>query len=521
MARAKLLSLLILLAGAPLPAATVPAGFDDTLVAGVGATALAFTPDSRLLIATQPGALRILQGGTLLATPALTIPAASICTTAEQGLLGVAVDPVFGTTPHIFLFYTFRRPDGTCVNRVSRFTLPAGNVIDPGTELVLIDNMPAPSGSHNAGDVHFGKDGHLYVSIGEGGINFAARFEHVLTGKILRITKDGNIPADNPFQGPGTARCNVTGHTTEGSKCQETFAWGLRNPFRIAFDPNAAGTRFFVNDVGNGHWEEIDLGQAGADYGWNLCEGTHNAVSDDPCTNAPPGHVGPLFEYRHNQVIPGTTSPANCNSITGGAFVPNGVWPGHDGVYLFGDWVCGEIFKLTESGGVWSASDFAQGVGVVTAMIFGPHDGGQALYYAKSDFSGGGEVRRIARTPAVGPLDYFTIAPCRLVDTRVAGPALAAGSTRGFMATGSCGIPPAAKVIATNVTVVSPSSTGHLQIWPGGTPATSTSVINFGAGQTRSNNMVILLGSGGGFDVLGAFPGGSAHLIVDVVGWFE
>ncbi|MBA2490711.1 MAG: PQQ-dependent sugar dehydrogenase [Gammaproteobacteria bacterium] len=92
-------------------------------------------------------------------------------------------------------------------------------------------------------------------------------------GKILRITRDGGIPPNNPFMGANSARCALTGRTTAGKHCQETFATGLRNPFRMAFDPNAASTRFFINDVGQITWEEINLGQAGADYGWNLREG--------------------------------------------------------------------------------------------------------------------------------------------------------------------------------------------------------------------------------------------------------
>ena len=518
----------LMLAAAPL-AAAVPAGFADILVASLGSpTALAFTPDGRLLITTKAGQLRIHAGGSLLATPALTFPASSICNASEQGLLGVAVDPAFATTRHIFLFYTSEKPGGGCVNRVSRFTLPDSNVVDLATELVLVDNMPSPAGNHNAGDLHFGRDGFLYISIGDGGCDYAgdsgcagandaARDQHVLTGKILRITKTGGIPASNPFQGAGTARCNVTGQTTAGNKCQETFAWGLRNPFRFSMDPNAAGTRFFINDVGQGRWEEIDEGTAGADYGWNLCEGAHDNGSDGACTNAPPGHVAPIYDYRHGQVIPGTTSPTNCNSITGGAFVPDGLWPGFDGSYLFADFVCGEIFSLRFSEGSWSAADFGQGLGGVTTMIFGPHAGGQALYY--STFANGGEVRKIFHT--LGPLDFHTATPCRIVDTRSSGPALAAGSTRSFRGTGPCGIPAAAKVLSANVTAINPSSAGHLRIFPGGTAAASTSVLNFAAGQTRANNALILLGADGDFLVFAGFPSGTAHMIVDVVGWFE
>ena len=125
-----------------------------------------------------------------------------------------------------------------------------------------------------------------------------------------------------PSRGPGTARCNVTGGTTAGNRCQETFAWGLRNPFRMAFDPNAAGTRFFINDVGQNQREEIDLGQAGADYGWNCREGSITNNTSGPCNPTPAGMVGPVYEYEHGEQIPGTTSPSSCNAITGGAFVP-------------------------------------------------------------------------------------------------------------------------------------------------------------------------------------------------------
>src|SRR5215210_7732548 len=127
----RLLPALMLAAALPL-AATVPAGFTDALVATLGSpTALAFTPDGRLLITTQAGVLRIYQGGALLATPALTFPASSICTNSERGLLGVAVDPEFVPTGYVYLFYTFKEPGGECVSRVSRFVLPDGNVINP------------------------------------------------------------------------------------------------------------------------------------------------------------------------------------------------------------------------------------------------------------------------------------------------------------------------------------------------------------------------------------------------------
>lgn len=521
MFRSTLVVLLTLLA-LPMAAATVPTGFTDVSLFDLGApTALAFTPDGRLLITTQSGQLRVYKDGALLTTPALSLGSTVLCSNSERGLLGVAVDPDFESNRYVYLFYTHAIPGG-CRNRVSRFTFGTGDTIDPITELVLVDNMPSPAGNHNAGDVHFGPDGYLYISIGDGGCdwagnsgcggdNDAARDQHVLTGKILRITKTGGIPPSNPFQGAGTAPCK-DGPTTPGTRCQETFSWGLRNPFRFAMNPNREEAWFFINDVGQGAWEEIDFGTPGADFGWNCREGAHDTGR---CAQAPPGAVDPFFEYQHGGFVPGT-SDSDCGSITGGAFVPNGLWPGYDDAFLFADFNCGKIFKITQgAGGVWTAVRFASGAGGVTSMIYGPHGPSQALYYLT--YAGGGQVHRVS----YGPFDYNTSTPCRLVDTRSAGPALAAGSTRTFTAAGVCGIPTTASTIAVNVTVIGASSAGNLQMWPAGTAATSTSVINFQAGQTRANNAFVTLGASGSFSVFADLPTGSAHLVVDVVGWFE
>jgi hypothetical protein len=170
----------------------------------------------------------------------------------------------------------------------------------------------------------------------------------------------------------------------------------LRNPFRIAFDPNAAGTRFFINDVGQGVWEEIDEGISGADYGWNIREGPCVNGSTTNCGPAPAGLINPVFAYPHTSDC--SASGVMGNSITGGAFVPNGVWPAQfEGSYLFGEFVCGKIFQLKPNGaGGFTASEFVTGLGGGSAvtMIFGPHQGTQALYY--TTFANGGQVRRIS-----------------------------------------------------------------------------------------------------------------------------
>ena len=401
-------------------AAVLPADFEDALVTGVGGpTSLAFTPDGRLLITTQGGQLRIYQNGALLASPALDLSSV-VCSNSERGLLGVAADPQFATNHFIYLYYTFNKfgvnpcPTGqptnpnNPVNRVARFTLNNNNTIDPASQLILVDNIISANGNHNGGDVQFGKDGLLYISVGDGGADYAgdsgaggandaARDKHVMLGKILRITSAGGIPASNPHQAADSGRCNVTGSTTVGNWCQEIFATGLRNPFRIVFDPNAAGTRFFINDVGQGTWEEIDDGLVGADYGWNIREGHCLNGSTSNCPAPPPGLTNPIFDYPHTSNC-GASGVAG-NSITGGAFVPTGLWPAeYNGVYLFGEFVCGKIFRLNPISGGYSASEFATGLGgsSAVAMLFGPYQNTQALYY--TTYASGGEVRRIRYT---------------------------------------------------------------------------------------------------------------------------
>ncbi len=251
-------------------ATTLPSGFKDELVTPVpNPTALAFTPDGRMLVATRAGRLRVYKNGALLSAPALNI-SDKTCSNIERGLLGVAVDPGFSTNRYVYLFYTYKK-HGVCpalqptnpdnpVHRVSRFAM-SGDTIALSTEQVLVDNIPSPNGDHNAGDLKFGKDGYLYASIGDGGcdyagdsgcqaLNDAPRDRNILLGKVLRITRDGGIPPSNPYTGSDSERCNVAGRTDPGKNCQETFASGLRNPFRLAFDPDASGTRFFINDVG-------------------------------------------------------------------------------------------------------------------------------------------------------------------------------------------------------------------------------------------------------------------------------
>ncbi len=390
-------------------AAVVPAGFTDAAVATIPApTSIAFMPDGRMLVTEQAGRLRVLTAaGSLLAAPALDL-SGRMCTGGERGLLGVATDPDPATRA-VYLFWTARGSSASCptsqtgtpagapTNRVSRFVLRDDNTVDPASETLLVGGIPSPAAIHNAGDLHVGKDGFLYVTTGDGGcdyagnsgcggLNDASRDRNVLLGKVLRVNRTTGAPApDNSFLGAGTASCRL-GSAPAGTICQETYAWGLRNPFRFAFDPDATGTVFHVNDVGQNVWDEVNRGIRGADYGWNVREGhcAQTGVESDCGGPLPAGMTNPIYDYSHS---------GGCGSITGGAFVPNGAWPAaYDAGYLFADYVCGKIFMLDGT----TRTEVATGLGSVVHLEFGPHAGRQALYY--TTYAGGGEIRRIAYT---------------------------------------------------------------------------------------------------------------------------
>jgi glucose/arabinose dehydrogenase len=444
--------MLVVVLGLLLPAQTlaefnVPGGFiDQPVVSGVPApTAIDWLPNGDLLIATQGGVLYRWNGAGD-AQPILNLSGA-VCASGEMGLLGLAVDPAFSGNRFIYLYFTHKKGGGGCdaanrANRVSRFTVDDSGV--PGGETVLIDNIAAPGGNHNAGDLQFDRNGLLYISVGDGGSTpDTARRLNTLNGKILRIDRNGGIPADNPIQGPGTMRCAATGgqnmvatpgenaekkkkrkakkkhkkhnhgkHKNKHKKhnhkrrnnrnkgrneptpnqptpialCQEIFATGLRNPFRIAFDPNDTNgaQQFFINDVGGGAWEEIDVGAPGADYGWPIREGPCVRGSTTDCPQ-PSGFVEPIHAYKHQ---------TTCRTITGGAFVPttNTNWPAaYQGDYLFADLACDTIFARDATTG--NVAPFATGSGAIH-LRFGPQD---ALYY--TTYEGGGQVRKILPNP--------------------------------------------------------------------------------------------------------------------------
>ena len=377
-------------------------------------TALAFAPGRRLLVATKGGRVLALERG--LGRPRRILDLRDrVCREGERGLVGLAVDPRFSRNRFIYVFYTRRR--GACgppaVNRLSRFVVREGGSVDPESEHVLLDRIPSPSRYHVGGDVQFGKDGLLYVAVGDGMCyyaagpgsverggcaghhgprNPAAREPNVLLGKILRVDRDGRAPRAN---GAGQ-RCALTGRTRAGARCREIFASGLRNPFRMAFDPTAESTRFFINDVGEQTWEEVNLGRRGADYGWNLREGRCPVGRTRGCAPAPPSLTDPIYTYRQPGARDHARGRRGCEAITGGAFVPHGSWPRRlQGDYLFADYVCGRITRLVRTPAGYRPRAFASRLGRSSAvhLAFGPGPDGTALFF--TSLAHGGEVMRI------------------------------------------------------------------------------------------------------------------------------
>ena len=318
---------------------TEAAGFtrNTAWIAGLAsATAFAQMPDGRLLVAEQGGALRVVKNGALLATPFVQL---TVDSSGERGLLGVAVDPAFASNGRVYLYYT--TTSGGTHNRVSRFTA-SGDVAAAGSELVLAD-LPALSSAtnHNGGAMHFGLDGKLYVAVGDNADSSNAPDLSKPLGKLLRLNADGSIPSDNPF------------FAAQSGLARAVWAYGLRNPFTFAVQPGSG--RLHINDVGEGSWEEINVGMPGANYGWPFTEG--------PTNNA--GITAPLFAYAHDDANPPGSGPGGFMTgfaIAGGAFYPGGgSFPAaFHGGYFFADFVRRSVAVLDlRSGNANAAYAFA------------------------------------------------------------------------------------------------------------------------------------------------------------------
>ncbi len=341
----------------------------------------------RLFVAEQAGRIRVLRSGIPLATPFLDL-GARVQSGGEQGLLSLTFHPAFAANGRFFLLYTAPPP---VANGGSDVVIASArrSASDPDradaasvTELLRI---PHPANTnHNGGRLAFGPDGFLYASIGDGGGggdpgNLAQNLAD-LRGKLLRLDVDAaspyGIPASNPFVGQSGAR-------------PEIFAYGLRNPWRIAFDRGTGD--LYIGDVGQNVIEEVNVIPAaspgGQNFGWRVFEGTRCHLPATGCALA--GHVPPVLEYGH---------AANGGfSITGGSVYRGRAWPELRGYYVYGDYVSGRTWAALPpfTGGHGAAIQVAT---ISALSSFGEDEAGE-LYAADRD---GGRIVRLGPADADG-----------------------------------------------------------------------------------------------------------------------
>lgn len=319
------------------------------------------------------------QGGDITIIPDLSSPSQEMfldlmsvtISGGERGLLGVAFHPQYAQNGRFFVFRTVTASTPGHPNqlhdRLSEFRVSASdpNRADRASEIILFQ-QPDPAVNHNGGDLHFGPDGYLYVSLGDGGgandqYGNSQRIDGGFFAGLLRLDVDnrpgslaphshpglvGNyrVPADNPFV--GATRFN--GRTVRPEAVRtEYFAVGLRNPWRFSIDP--ANGEIWIGDVGQDRWENVYVTRKGANHGWAFLEGSIAG----PKTVMPPGfrtnpefnYVPPVFTYAHG------TGPTRGNSLTGG-FVYRGTEMAMlYGAYLFADYLSGNVWALRRQDG--------------------------------------------------------------------------------------------------------------------------------------------------------------------------
>lgn len=310
------------------------------VASGFGPLTDAISPpgdSSRMFIVEQTGRIKIMSLSDYSTQGTFLNISGQITTGGERGLLGLCFDPNYASNGYFYVNYT--NSGGNTV--ISRFTVSGDpNVADSGSEVIL-KTIAQDFSNHNGGGMKIGPDGMLYVGMGDGGSggdpNNRAQNPSSLLGKILRLDP-GNppnyIPADNPFVGTSSTR-------------DEIWALGMRNPWRITFDRQTGD--FWVGDVGQNAYEEIDFEEAGSpgglNYGWRCYEG--DATYNTSGCSGSSSYVFPIHDYNH--------SGGACTVI--GGFVYRGCSvPQYQGLYFYAEYCADWIKVFREDGGV--AVDF-------------------------------------------------------------------------------------------------------------------------------------------------------------------
>jgi glucose/arabinose dehydrogenase len=387
------------------PPPPLPPPANAVLAADVFATGLAApvgianTGDTRLFVIERAGRIRIVEpDGSVRATPFLDIAASVTATGGEQGLLGLAFHPDYGSNGHFYVYYT-RDAGGVIRSRVSRFTVSVDqNLADAGSELVLIE-FEQPFANHNAGDLHFGPDGYLYIASGDGGSGGDpldnAQNPSRLLGKLLRVDVNagaGGVP-DCDISGAGNYRVpagNAYSDGPGGAGCDEVYALGLRNPWRFSFDPTTGD--LWIGDVGQNNVEEIDRIPAGSPGGLNLGWRCYEGSQPLNLTGCGAAYLFPVYDYTH--------ADGSC-SVTGGVVYRGALYPALNGQYFFSDFCVGRVRALAGVPGPVQVREVLPANIVAGPSTFGTDAAGEM--YIASLF--GGTLYRLRLAGAPGDAD--------------------------------------------------------------------------------------------------------------------
>ncbi len=376
---------------------------------------------NRLFICQKGGLLRVItnlanasSASTFLNLPTLLNGRGeALSTSSEQGLLGLAFHPGYATNRFFFIYYSVNS-SGVTYERLSRFMTREDNpnLADTSSEVILFQQADT-AGNHNGGDLHFGPDGYLYISLGDGGDQndsqgHAQKINDGFFAAIARIDVDRRpenlepnpfsgvplysgfaaykVPTDNPYVGA----TNFLGTTVNPNTVRtELYAVGFRNPWRFSFD--MVTSNLWCGDVGQGLWEEVNIVTNGGNYGWAFREGT----GIGPRSGSAPAnfntlyHSPPIYVYGHG------SGPNEGNSITGGFVYRGSRIPDLSGAYVFADYVSGNIWALRQTNSSVSVTRIA---GQANIVGFAPDPSNGDVLMA--DIGGGRIFRLVVGTPA-------------------------------------------------------------------------------------------------------------------------
>lgn len=348
----------------------VGSGFDQPLYVTYASGA------SDLYVVGKGGKVQILEGSTPRSTPFLDI-ASKLSTSGEQGLLSIAFHPNYASNSFVYVFYSKSNGDSA----ISRFTANrTAKTVDVNTEKPILTITRVQSrDNHNGGQLQFGPDGYLYISVGDGGSqgdpDGNGQNKNVLNAKMLRIEVKGDgtygIPNGNPYQ--------------SGGGKPEIWAYGFRNPWRFSFDKSTGD--LWIGDVGGSDAEEVNFqarnatDAAGRNYGWHVLEG-NNCVSSG-CDKS--GKTMPVFTFAHTN---------GWCSITGGYVYRGTQYAAMQGRYFMGDYCTGTIWSVSPNGSGGWTSKIEKTNAVPNLSGFG--EGSDGSLYA-TDIAGGLVYKLIAQ----------------------------------------------------------------------------------------------------------------------------